>query len=427
MARGRGRPRSAASTASATAGVDARRRPPTRRSRPCRRSCPGRRRGGPAGARRRRAGARRSGHSRKLAEVVAGFAALPRGCGPDRPRLDGGRAAARRRSGRRSRAHRGVVSAAHRASTSAARSASGVRAATTTARCSPRSAGRRPRRPTSWSPGCASSRSCSARPTRSASACPAWSPGRACSGPPRTSPGVGRSAAAGLLARARSVPRGRRSTTTPPAPLLAESTVGCGRRARGTRCWSRWAPASAAGCWPAASSSGGATGSSASWATWSWTPKGPDCPCGRRGCWERFASGIGAGALRHGWRPPRASCPAVVALAGGDPEAVTGEHVTAAARAGDEPALAMLDRFGRWVGHRPRQPHEPARPGAVRAGRRARGAAGPRRRAHPPLAGRAALRALVPAAPPAGDRPPGGAGRRHRRRPARRAQCDSGR
>jgi len=39
-----------------------------------------------------------------------------------------------------------------------------------------------------------------------------------------------------------------------------------------------------------------------------------------------------------------------VALAGGDPGQVTGEHVTAAARAGDEAALAILDGFGRWVG-----------------------------------------------------------------------------
>jgi glucokinase len=41
--------------------------------------------------------------------------------------------------------------------------------------------------------------------------------------------------------------------------------------------------------------------------------------------------------------------PAVLAMAGGDPEAVTGEDVTAAARTGDEPALAILDTFGRWV------------------------------------------------------------------------------
>ena len=26
-------------------------------------------------------------------------------------------------------------------------------------------------------------------------------------------------------------------------------------------------------------------------------PAGPACPCGRRGCWERFASGAGLGVL----------------------------------------------------------------------------------------------------------------------------------
>jgi glucokinase len=78
-------------------------------------------------------------------------------------------------------------------------------------------------------------------------------------------------------------------------------------------------------------------------------PDGPDCPCGRRGCWERFASGS---ALAHFGRvaAEEGRLPTAVALAGGDPSRVTGEHVTAAARAGDEAALAILDGFGRWVG-----------------------------------------------------------------------------
>ena len=78
-------------------------------------------------------------------------------------------------------------------------------------------------------------------------------------------------------------------------------------------------------------------------------PDGPPCPCGRRGCWERFASGsaladVGRAAATAG------RLPVVLALAGGDADAVTGEHVTSAARAGDEGALAILDGFGRWVG-----------------------------------------------------------------------------
>ncbi len=78
-------------------------------------------------------------------------------------------------------------------------------------------------------------------------------------------------------------------------------------------------------------------------------PDGPDCPCGRRGCWERFASGS---ALAHFGRMAAAAgeLPVALKLAGGDPEAVMGEHVTAAARAGDPASLQILDGFGRWVG-----------------------------------------------------------------------------
>ena len=47
-------------------------------------------------------------------------------------------------------------------------------------------------------------------------------------------------------------------------------------------------------------------------------------------------------------RSPR-RCQAVVELAGGDPQAVRGEHVQVAARAGDAEALAVIDEFGRWV------------------------------------------------------------------------------
>ena len=77
-------------------------------------------------------------------------------------------------------------------------------------------------------------------------------------------------------------------------------------------------------------------------------PDGPDCPCGRRGCWERFASG--SALARYGQEAAaRAGCPAVLDLAGGDAAAVRGEDVTAAARAGDAGALRILDLFGRWV------------------------------------------------------------------------------
>jgi len=77
-------------------------------------------------------------------------------------------------------------------------------------------------------------------------------------------------------------------------------------------------------------------------------PGGPVCPCGRRGCWERYASGSGLGRLaREAAQADRLI--EVVSLAGGDPEAVRGEHVTAAAAAGDEDARAVLEELGWWL------------------------------------------------------------------------------
>jgi glucokinase len=77
-------------------------------------------------------------------------------------------------------------------------------------------------------------------------------------------------------------------------------------------------------------------------------PHGPPCPCGQRGCWERFASGSGLGRLaREAALAGRAG--RVVELAGGDAEHVKGEHVTAAAAEGDEDAQAVMAEFAWWV------------------------------------------------------------------------------
>lgn len=77
-------------------------------------------------------------------------------------------------------------------------------------------------------------------------------------------------------------------------------------------------------------------------------PHGPLCPCGKQGCWERYASGSGLGQLGReaalGHRAPR-----VRALAGGDPEAVRGEHVTRAAGEGDPDAMEIMGRFAWWL------------------------------------------------------------------------------
>lgn len=77
-------------------------------------------------------------------------------------------------------------------------------------------------------------------------------------------------------------------------------------------------------------------------------PNGPPCPCGKRGCWELFASGTGLGRLARdaahaGWLDD------AMALAGGDPEAVRGEHVTASARAGDAESQAVLGSLAHWI------------------------------------------------------------------------------
>jgi glucokinase len=77
-------------------------------------------------------------------------------------------------------------------------------------------------------------------------------------------------------------------------------------------------------------------------------PRGPLCPCGRRGCWERFGSGSGLGRMGRD-AAVAGRLPAAVDLAGGETEAVRGEHVVAAARAGDADAAEVLDEFAWWV------------------------------------------------------------------------------
>jgi glucokinase len=77
-------------------------------------------------------------------------------------------------------------------------------------------------------------------------------------------------------------------------------------------------------------------------------PSGPACPCGKRGCWERFASGTGLGRLaREAAHAGRLDD--VVRQAGGDPESVRAEDVTAAAAAGDAGAQAVLEELGWWL------------------------------------------------------------------------------
>lgn len=77
-------------------------------------------------------------------------------------------------------------------------------------------------------------------------------------------------------------------------------------------------------------------------------PTGPPCPCGQRGCWERFASGSGLARLARD-AAEAGRLDASVALAGGNADDVRGEHVTAAARAGDGDAIALLGELAWWI------------------------------------------------------------------------------
>ncbi|MGO9559274.1 MAG: ROK family protein [Acidimicrobiales bacterium] len=75
---------------------------------------------------------------------------------------------------------------------------------------------------------------------------------------------------------------------------------------------------------------------------------GPPCGCGRRGCWERYASGSGLGRIaRDAALAGRAS--RIVSLAGGEPDAVRGEHVMEALADGDAEAAAILEEFAWWL------------------------------------------------------------------------------
>lgn len=78
-------------------------------------------------------------------------------------------------------------------------------------------------------------------------------------------------------------------------------------------------------------------------------PNGPPCPCGGRGCWERFVSGGGLARLARE-AALAGTLTEAVRRAGGDPELVRGEHVTSAAADGDRGALDVVDELGWWLG-----------------------------------------------------------------------------
>lgn len=80
-------------------------------------------------------------------------------------------------------------------------------------------------------------------------------------------------------------------------------------------------------------------------------PDGRLCGCGKRGCWEQYASG---NALLRKARElaaeRRNEAHTLLDLGDGTPEGVTGQHITVAAREGDPVALEAFSRIGRWLG-----------------------------------------------------------------------------
>jgi glucokinase len=80
-------------------------------------------------------------------------------------------------------------------------------------------------------------------------------------------------------------------------------------------------------------------------------PDGILCGCGNRGCFEMYASG--SALVREARAAARAGSLLAADLldrAGGDPDAITGPLVTAAAREGDAFAVEQLASLGRWLG-----------------------------------------------------------------------------
>jgi len=79
-------------------------------------------------------------------------------------------------------------------------------------------------------------------------------------------------------------------------------------------------------------------------------PEGEPCPCGRRGCWERYASGSGLGRMAQEAAAAGRLRDVLDAVGGvGNVGDIRGEHVQASAEAGDSDALAVIDAFARWV------------------------------------------------------------------------------
>ena len=80
-------------------------------------------------------------------------------------------------------------------------------------------------------------------------------------------------------------------------------------------------------------------------------PDGRLCGCGRRGCWEQYASGSALVRIAREFASERrGEADLLLSLGDGSPEGIRGRHVTEAARKGDPVALAAFHEVGAWLG-----------------------------------------------------------------------------
>ena len=80
-------------------------------------------------------------------------------------------------------------------------------------------------------------------------------------------------------------------------------------------------------------------------------PDGRLCGCGRRGCWEQYASGSAlVRRARELASDRRDEAHVLLSLGDGSPEGIRGRNVTEAARLGDPVALDAFSEIGDWLG-----------------------------------------------------------------------------
>ncbi|MCX2731004.1 ROK family protein [Saccharopolyspora sp. NFXS83] len=78
-------------------------------------------------------------------------------------------------------------------------------------------------------------------------------------------------------------------------------------------------------------------------------PGGRACPCGKRGCWERYCSGTALATTALEMLAEDSSSP-LAAEAAKDPGEITGERVAQAAEQGDPVAVRAVGELARWFG-----------------------------------------------------------------------------